>query len=180
MERAVFLDRDGVINKAIVKNGKPFPPASISQLELIPGVTDALQSMKQLGFKLIVITNQPDVARGTMKKSAVNEINDYLLSSLPILEINTCFHDSEENCDCRKPKPGAIVAAAKRYSIDLTSSYMIGDRWRDIEAGQRAGCRTIFIDYGYDEKQPDSADYSVTSLMGATKIIIRENCESDK
>lgn len=180
MSRAVFLDRDGVINRAIVRHGKPFPPASIHELEILPGVNDALHSLSGLGFKLIVITNQPDVSRGTMAKATVDEINNHILQSLPILEIITCFHDSKDNCDCRKPKPGAILNAAHKHSIDLCSSFMIGDRWRDVEAGQRAGCKTIFIDYGYDEKQPESYDYVTTSLSEASKIILGEECEKSK
>jgi D-glycero-D-manno-heptose 1,7-bisphosphate phosphatase len=172
--RAVFLDRDGVINKAIVRNGKPFPPSSIDELEILPGVLDALVALHQLDFKLIVITNQPDVARGTMLKSTVDDINKQILGSLPLHEIMTCFHDSHDNCDCRKPMPGAILSAAKKYSVDLANSFMVGDRWRDIEAGQRSGCKTIFIDYGYEEKQPEKYDFRVSSLLEASRLIIGE------
>ena len=169
--RAVFLDRDGVINRAVVVNGKPYPPENLQAMEILPGVPAALTALSAAGFLLIVITNQPDVARGTTLKATVDEINQYLTASLPIDECRTCFHDDSAACDCRKPLPGALLAAAKMHDIDLEKSFMIGDRWRDIEAGERAGCRTIFIDYGYDEKQPLSMNFCVKTLEEASKII---------
>ncbi len=174
MQRAVFLDRDGVINRAVVRDGKPYPPANISEIEILPGVLDALCLLRDAGFILIVVTNQPDVARGTIPMAAVEEINSYLGRCLPIDEFRTCYHDSSDGCDCRKPLPGALLAAARQYEIDLGLSYMVGDRWRDIEAGQRAGCKSIFIDYGYDEKQPESTDFRVQSLTEAAQIILVE------
>lgn len=174
MKRAVFLDRDGVINRAIIRDGKPYPPKKRADVEILPGVEDALNSLHAAGFMLIVITNQPDVARGTTTKEAVEEINHYLAHSLPIDEFRTCYHDDGNECECRKPKPGSLLAAAHQHDIDLTKSYMIGDRWRDIEAGLRAGCKNLFIDYGYAEKQPASVDYRVASLVDATNIILGE------
>ncbi|MDP3706328.1 MAG: HAD family hydrolase [Legionellaceae bacterium] len=171
---AVFLDRDGVINRSVVINGKPYAPANLAAMEILPGVPDALAALSGAGFLLIVITNQPDVARKTTSKAAVEDINTYLSNNLPIDEFRTCFHIDDDQCDCRKPSPGSLLAAATEHHIDLTHSYMIGDRWRDIEAGQRAGCKTIFIDYGYDEKQPTSMDFSVQTLMEAAQIILRE------
>jgi D-glycero-D-manno-heptose 1,7-bisphosphate phosphatase len=172
MRRAVFLDRDGVIIRAMVRAGKPYPPANLAEMEILPGVPEALGKLHDAGFMLIVVTNQPDVARGTTPKAAVEAINDYLASRLPIDEFRTCYHDSGDGCDCRKPLPGALLAAAKQHGIELGESFMVGDRWRDTEAGQRAGCKTIFIDYGYAEQQPESVDYRVSSLQEATKIII--------
>jgi len=174
MRRAVFLDRDGVINRACVREGKPYPPASLAEMEVLPGVAQALAALREAGFLLIVVTNQPDVARGTASREVVEEMNKHLAARLPIDEFRTCFHDSGDGCDCRKPLPGALLAAAKIHGIDLGQSYMVGDRWRDTEAGRRAGCKTIFIDYGYDEKQPESVDYRVRSLMEATQIILGE------
>lgn len=174
MRRAVFLDRDGVINRAMVRDGKPYPPANLGEMEILPGVSDALAALHDAGFMLIVVTNQPDVARGTTPMAVVEEMNNYLAGCLPIDEFRTCYHDGSDGCDCRKPLPGAIIAAASKHGIDLGESSMVGDRWRDIEAGQRAGCRTIFIDYGYLEKQPESFDYRVDSLGEAAKIILGE------
>ena len=172
--KAVFLDRDGVINKAIVKDQKPFPPANLSELEILPDVDLALNNLHDNGYMLIVITNQPDVARGVTEHKIVEEINSFLQRCLPLDEILCCFHDNSDNCECRKPKPGAILDAGKRYNIDLAKSYMVGDRWRDIEAGTAAGCTTIFLDYGYNEKQPLYLDYRVRSLYEASQIILGE------
>ena len=174
MRRAVFLDRDGVINRAVVRDGKPYPPANLGEMEILPGVAAALIMLHEAGFILIVVTNQPDVARGITSKKVVHEINKFLTDCLPIDEFRTCYHDSGDGCDCRKPLPGALLKAAKQHDIDLCSSYMIGDRWRDTEAGQRAGCQTIFIDYGYSEIQPESVTHRVRSLFEAAQIILKE------
>jgi D-glycero-D-manno-heptose 1,7-bisphosphate phosphatase len=174
MRRTVFLDRDGVINRAVVRDGKPYPPSSVEETEILPGVAEALVSLRHAGYLLIVVTNQPDVARGTTSKASVEAINSYLSSRLALDEFRTCYHDSADQCECRKPRPGALLAAATEHSIDLEQSFMVGDRWRDIEAGERAGCKTIFVDYGYDEKQPESPSFTVTSLLEASKIILEE------
>ena len=172
MQKAVFLDRDGVINRAVVRDRKPYPPANLAALEVLPGVWGAMQSLRNAGWLLIVITNQPDVARGTTLRADVEGINQYLQQCLPIDEIRTCYHDSEDGCACRKPLPGALLAAAKTFDIDLAVSYMVGDRWRDVEAGKRAGCKTIYIDYGYAEKQPEVVNHRVQSLTEAADIIL--------
>ena len=174
MQRAIFLDRDGVINRAKVHRGKPYPPANLAAMELLPGVPIALQALKTDGWMLIVVTNQPDVARGTISRNVVDEINTHLKDNLPIDEFRTCYHDSADGCECRKPLPGLLLAAACEHNIDLKRSFMVGDRWRDVEAGQQAGCKTVFIDYGYAEKQPKSFDYKVQSLQEAAIIIIGE------
>jgi D-glycero-D-manno-heptose 1,7-bisphosphate phosphatase len=171
--RAVFLDRDGVLNRSLLKNGKPNPPSSLKELEIIPHVPEALAILKNAGFLLICVTNQPDVARGKQKREIVEAIHKKLLDLLCLEEILTCYHDDSDHCQCRKPLPGLLLEAAEKYSIDLSQSYMVGDRWRDIEAGERAGCYTIFIDYGYQEKQPSfPARYQVKSLIEAASWII--------
>ena len=170
MVRAVFLDRDGVINRAEVRNGKPYPPASIDDLEVLAGVAEGLQALREAGFRLIVITNQPDVARGWQMKETVEAMHARLRETLPLDEIMACYHDGDA-CDCRKPKPGALLDAARRHHIDLGASFMIGDRWRDVEAGQRAGCVSYFIDYGYAERQPEPPFIRVRSLLEAAVAI---------
>ena len=172
MQKAVFLDRDGVINRALVRDGKPYPPANLAALEILPGVGTAMQSLHNAGWLLIVVTNQPDVARGKTPRADVEAINQNLQQCLPIDEFHTCYHDSDDGCACRKPLPGALLAAAKKFDIDLTASYMVGDRWRDTAAGERAGCKTIFIDYGYAEKQPETVNHRVQSLAEAADIIL--------
>ena len=174
MRRAVFLDRDGVINRAEVRDGKPYPPVSLAAMEILPGVPEALRALHAEGWLLIVVTNQPDVARGTAKRADVEAINRHLQEALSIDEFRTCYHDAGDGCDCRKPAPGALLAAAGAHGIDLQRSFMVGDRWRDVEAGVRAGCKTVFIDYGYAEKQPQSFDFKVLSLREAAAIILGE------
>ena len=178
MKKAVFLDRDGVINAAFVVEGKPVPPRTLLDLHILPGVDIALKNLQAAGWLLIVVTNQPDVARGKVTQASVEEINTKLSQILPLSDFRVCYHDSDDHCECRKPLPGAILAASRDYVIDLKCSYMIGDRWRDIEAGKNAGCMTIFIDYGYIEKQPKSPDHKVTSLLEASKLILGENNEN--
>jgi len=172
MRRAVFIDRDGVINRAVVRNGKPYPPSGLGEVEILPGVADAMNDLGLQGWMLIVVTNQPDVARGTKSREEVEAINQYLQAVLPIDEIRTCYHDNGDGCNCRKPLPGALVDAAALHSIDLSASYMVGDRRGDIEAGQSAGCKTFFIDYGYAEPQPVTVNFRVMSLLEAAEIIL--------
>ena len=174
MNRAVFLDRDGVINRAIVRNGRPYPPANLGELEILPGVSEALKKLHAADYLLIVVTNQPDVARGSAKKVDIEQMNSQLSLQLPLDDIKICYHDSSDGCFCRKPMPGALLEAAKEHDIDLSKSFMVGDRWRDIEAGQRAGCKTFFVNYRYTEKQPEMPDFIVSSLLEAQKIILGE------
>jgi D-glycero-D-manno-heptose 1,7-bisphosphate phosphatase len=172
-QRAVFLDRDGVINRAILRNGKPYPPADVSEFEILPDVPDALARLKREGFALIVVTNQPDVARGTATMALLDCFHDLIRAQLPVDDILSCVHDDADNCACRKPKPGMLLEARDRFGLQLGSSFMVGDRWRDVETGQNAGCRTVFIDYGYSEQRPrQAADYVCGGLSEAADWII--------
>jgi D-glycero-D-manno-heptose 1,7-bisphosphate phosphatase len=173
MRQAVFLDRDGVISRPIVREGKPYPPHSLAELELLPGVGEALRALKAGGYCLVVVTNQPDIARGTALKTVVDSMNDWLKSVLPLDAVRTCAHDDRDRCHCRKPLPGLITQAARELRVECKASYMIGDRWRDIEAGRRAGCKTFFVDRGYDEQAPETYDFRVASLPDAARIILR-------
>jgi len=171
--KAVFLDRDGVLNQAVVRNGKPYPPASAAELVLAPHSNKALQELRAQGFLLLVVTNQPDVAKGITTRLAVEEINRKLASELPVDDVFVCYHQDTDHCDCRKPKPGMILEGARKHNVDLEESFMVGDRWRDVEAGQNAGCRTLFIDGGYEERQPvRPADARVHTLKEAADWII--------
>ena len=178
MARAVFLDRDGVINRAVIRDGKPYPPRSLAELELLPGVPEALQLLHDAGLLLIVVTNQPDVARGTQTKEAVEAMHDSLRASLPIDAVRACYHDGD-GCNCRKPKPGFLFDAQDEFGVELHSSYMVGDRWRDIEAGQRAGCACLFVDNSYNERQPDEPFIRVTSLLHAAQWIIANRLKTE-
>jgi D-glycero-D-manno-heptose 1,7-bisphosphate phosphatase len=170
--RAVFLDRDGVLNRAFVRDGKPFPPSSIDELEILPGVPEALGRLKRAGFILIVVTNQPDVARGQTSRDAIERIHARLRAKLPLDEIRVCYHDDRDECECRKPKPGLLMNAAHDLKIEMKASYMVGDRWRDIEAGRRAGCRPLLVDHGYEEDRRVQPDARVGSLAEAADWIL--------
>ncbi len=170
---AVFLDRDGVLNRAVVRHGKPLPPTSLDELEILPGTASSLLDLKAHGFDLYVITNQPDVARGTRTRESIEAIHRQLASALPIDAIFVCYHDDKDDCDCRKPRPGLILEAQRKHNIDLGRSFFVGDRWRDIDAGHATGCKTILIDYGYDEhKSALPPDAVVKSLREAADWII--------
>jgi len=173
MRRAVFLDRDGVVNRAFLREGKPYPPATLSDLRVLPGVREACHKLREAGFALILVTNQPDIARGTVPAEQVAEINVRLQRYLQLDDIRVCPHDDEAKCACRKPQPGLLIQAAETWDIELPASYVVGDRWRDVEAGHRAGCRAIFVDRGYRERQPDGPFLRVRSLAEAANWILR-------
>ena len=177
MTRAVFLDRDGVLNRAVIRDGLPFPPRSVQDLEVLPGVPEALALLKEAGFRLVVITNQPDVARGTQTRDEVEAINSELRRVLPLDAVKVCYHDDADHCDCRKPAPGMILEAAAEMDVDLSRSYTVGDRWRDIEAGSRAGTTTILVQNDYPEKRPGSTAASVKSLREAAAWIMAREKE---
>lgn len=174
--QAVFLDRDGVLNDAILSEGRPYPPANLDELRISDGAEDALTRLKEAGFLLIVVTNQPDVGRGTQTREAVEEMNRELARVLPIDEFAVCWHDGREPCPCRKPAPGMVLEAAQRHHIDLSRSYLIGDRWRDIDCGHAAGVRTVWIDRGYAERGPEHPPaFRCASLADAVDFILGES-----
>lgn len=174
MRSAVFLDRDGVLNLPVIREGKPYPPESVDELETVPGAREALVSLRKAGFCLIMVTNQPDVARGNQDREVVEVMNNRLREELGLDAVYVCYHDDVDACDCRKPKPGMLTEAARSLHLDLSSSFMVGDRWRDMKAGHGAGCRTVFIDYGYDEALTVHPDKTVRSLKEAVTWILAE------
>ena len=178
--RAVFLDRDGVLNRVVLREGKPYPPSGIETLRLLHGVREACRSLREAGFLLILATNQPDIGRGTADVTKVSTIHNYLQRYLSLADVKVCPHDDADECDCRKPKPGLLLAAARDWGIDLAASYFVGDRWRDVEAGQRAGCRAVFIDYNYREKRPEAPFLTVRSLRDAAFRILEEGLLEQK
>ena len=173
---AVFLDRDGVINRALEREAKPYPPTSLAEFEILPEVPAACAKLKAAGFLLIVSTNQPDVGRGTLRQEIVETIHAHMLAQLPIDRVEVCFHAGKglSDCDCRKPKPGMLLHAARELGIDLAQSWMVGDRWRDVDCGHAAGCKTIFIDRGYAEELKQKPDFSARHLGEATDIILAQ------
>jgi len=173
--RAVFLDRDGVLNRAIVREGKPYPPACRQEMELVMDAASCLERLKDMGFQLIVVTNQPDVARGTQKREEVEAMHAWMQERLAVDEFRVCYHDDGEQCQCRKPKAGLLMEAMAEHGLDLARSYMVGDRWRDIDAGATAGCRTVWIDSNYNERGPSRpADVRVKSLAEAVDWIYEQ------
>ncbi|MEW6248870.1 MAG: HAD family hydrolase [Nitrospirota bacterium] len=170
MTRAVFLDRDGVINAAVVREGRPYPPATLGDFRILPGVPQALRDLRDAGFLLIVVTNQPDVARGLQRRDIVEAMHERLRRELPIDDIQVCY---EAESSRYKPKPGMLLDAAKERDIDLSRSYMVGDRWRDVDCGRAAGCFTIFIDRGYSETLREAPDATCADLPEAVAIILR-------
>lgn len=167
----MFLDRDGVINRAIIRGGKPFPPDTVGELEILPGVREALLQTHEAGFANVVVTNQPDVATGKQQRAVVEEMHDLLRRELAIDDIRVCYHTDANQCECRKPKPGMLLDAARELDLDLPSSFLVGDRWRDIGAAHAAGCAAFFIDYHYEEQRPLPPYTAVASLREAVQLI---------
>lgn len=165
--KAVFLDRDGVINRAKLVEGKSYPPQHLCEFEILPGVEKACKQFKDLGYLLVVVTNQPDVSTGIQSKTVVEEMHHLVRTLLPVDAIYVCFHVDADRCQCRKPEPGMLLQAAKEHQIDLTKSILVGDRWKDVAAGQKVGCRCFFIDYGYSEPKPIAPFETVASLEAA-------------
>jgi D-glycero-D-manno-heptose 1,7-bisphosphate phosphatase len=174
MNKAVFLDRDGVLNDVVLRDGKPYAPSRLEDLHIDPDAPTGLARLKQAGYLLIVVTNQPDVARGLQTCAVVEAMDAAVGAALPIDEFRVCYHDDPDNCPCRKPKPGLLLDAAKAHDIDLSKSFMVGDRWRDIDAGAAAGVRTVWIDRGYKEHGPAlPPDYRCAGLRDALEWILQ-------
>lgn len=173
--QAVFLDRDGVINRALAREGKPYPPTRLEEFEIFPEVFEACAKLKAAGFLLIVATNQPDVGRGTLPQRTVEDIHAFMCRQLPIDRVEVCYHSGRGHpeCDCRKPRSGMLLRAARDLGIGLGRSWMVGDRWRDIDCGHAAGCRTIFIDRGYTESLRQSPHFRAHNLLEAANIILQ-------
>ena len=173
MKRAVFLDRDGVLNSVLLKEGVPHPPENVEDLKVLPGVLEALFIFKKLNYEIVVVTNQPDVSRERVSREIVDSINASLGKMLEIGHFYVCPHDDLDHCTCRKPSPGLLVQAAKDLGIELSTSFMIGDRWRDVDAGNNAGCeQTYFINRHYDEPLPSKPYSEVKSLSEAVEKIL--------
>jgi D-glycero-D-manno-heptose 1,7-bisphosphate phosphatase len=179
-QKAVFLDRDGVLNIPEFREGRSFAPRTLAAFKLAPDAPSSLQRLKDAGFALIVVTNQPDIGKGLLSSEILNRMHDVMRKNLPLDEVEVCPHIREDSCDCRKPKPGMILSSAARMDIDLARSYMVGDRSSDVEAGKAAGCKTIFIDLAYTAEAPPAApDKVVTSLAGAVDWILDDSVRTD-
>ncbi len=172
LNRAVFVDRDGVINGSILRNGRPYPPRDRNEFYILDGVEAATTSLRKAGFILVVVTNQPDLSRGLTTKSFIESVHSEITQRTGISHFYVCSHLDEDHCVCRKPKPGLILRAAHELQLELKSSFLVGDRWRDIEAGNSVGCKAFFIDNDYQEKRPEPPFYGVRSLLDASRLIL--------
>jgi D-glycero-D-manno-heptose 1,7-bisphosphate phosphatase len=185
MNKAVFLDRDGVINEILVVEGKPVTPKKVEDFRILPGVKEALTAVKEGGYRILVVTNQPDIPRGALTLEELERMHVILSRSLPIDRIYMCLHDNDDGCECRKPKPGMLLQAAEEWDLDLSASYMIGDRWKDIEAGAKAGCTTILVkslcsteQYHHGRRRTVCPDHAVRDLAEAVRIILAEKVKT--
>jgi D-glycero-D-manno-heptose 1,7-bisphosphate phosphatase len=173
---AVFLDRDGVLNRSILRGNVTHPPSTLEEFEFLPGVHQATRRLATAGFALVVVTNQPDVARGIQTRAQVEQMNALIRESLPVLDVLTCYHDSGDNCDCRKPRPGMLTGAARRWGLDLSRSFMVGDRWSDVAAGQAAGCQALLVLTPQSELERCRPVHCVHDLAEAADWILSFSC----
>jgi D-glycero-D-manno-heptose 1,7-bisphosphate phosphatase len=164
-----------VINESIVVSGKPYSPIIPDNFKLLAGVKEALKDLRKAGYLNVIVTNQPDVSTGKQSKSNIEAIHNMLCRELPIDLVMVCYHVDEDNCLCRKPRSGMLIEAAIKLGIDISQSFMVGDRWRDVACGQEAGCKEVFfIDYGYNERTPEAPFTRVDSLLMCAKKIIEK------
>jgi D-glycero-D-manno-heptose 1,7-bisphosphate phosphatase len=177
MRRAVFVDRDGVLNEALVREGRPHPPSTVAELRYLPGVRERLAELKHLDMLVVCVSNQPDVARQCAARASVEEINARIRAELPLDDLLVCYHDDHDQCSCRKPRPGLLLQASAQLGIDLGRSFMIGDRWKDVACGAAAGCSTVFIDYRYSEpyQGPAPTHTSATAAEALDYVIAQIN-----
>ena len=172
---AVFLDRDGVICQTYILNAKPYAPRRLEDFKFMPNSRCSVMKLKQAGFIVVVATNQPDIGNGFVTLEVVKKMHQKLIEKTMVDDVFLCPHRQDEGCKCRKPKPGMLFDASEKHGIDLSKSFMVGDRASDIEAGRRAGCRTIFIDRHYAEAHPPNPDATVSSLQKAVSYILKNH-----
>lgn len=178
MGEAVFLDRDGVLNRGYVRDGKSYAPRTIKDFKLLPYAIKSVEKLREIGFLVIVVTNQPDIDNGLVSMEVVNEMHALLRKKAKVNDIFLCPHSKDKNCSCRKPKAGMLINAAIKHNIDLKKSFIIGDRASDIQAGLAAGCRTIFLNRSYKEPKPVSQEKTFLSINSATDYIITQKTQT--
>ena len=169
-QRTVFLDRDGVINKTVFRDGRPTSPRNLAEFEIDDSVKESLKRLRAAGFKLFVVTNQPDIARGLMPRESLRLMTGRIMATLEVDEVRVCPHDDRDGCGCRKPKPGMLVDLAREHGVELSESYLIGDSWKDTLAASAAGCRSIILDRPYNQGAP--ATCRVANLAKAVELIL--------
>jgi D-glycero-D-manno-heptose 1,7-bisphosphate phosphatase len=175
MNRSVYLDRDGVLIQHRVVDGKPCAPSNIADIIIQEEVLEACKRLKTAGYLLVMVTNQAAIANGVIDKAQAESINSYLELTLKLDAVEMCSHGQNDNCVCRKPKPYMLEKAAKSLDIDLINSFMIGDRWSDIEAGEKAGCKTIYIkNSNYEDNVLFVPDFIANNLKDAADWILKQ------
>ena len=174
LTRAVFLDRDGVINQALIRDGRPFSPTKLDEFSWVDGIKEAAHELKRAGYRLFCATNQPDVGRGLQERQVVESFHSTILRCLPVDKIYVCYHDDRDGCACRKPRPGMLLEASREYGLNLGESWLVGDRWKDIDAGYAAGCRTVFVNYNYGEHLNRPPDHTIRCIEQLSPLIIGE------
>ncbi len=170
MKRAVFFDRDGVLNRSLVREGRAYAPLTLDEFAILPEAAEAVALVRQAGFIAIVVTNQPEVARGQLSWATLTAMHQHLRAVVPVDAIYVCPHDPTDGCECHKPQPGLLQQAARDWNLDLSASFLIGDRWRDMGAGRAAGCYTILIERAYS--QTVERDYQTKELYSAIQHIL--------
>lgn len=174
MRQAVFLERDGVLDRLVEREDGLHPPASPAEIEIVDDVPSALAALEAAGFLLVAVTNQPEVAQGAVSQGAVEEVNAWLVDALPLARVFTCYHLPVDNCSCRKPWPGLLFTAAKELGIDLKQSVLVGATWPDLEPGRRAGCRTVRVGPRPLQPAPAPPDHDAYSLGEAVPWILAQ------
>jgi D-glycero-D-manno-heptose 1,7-bisphosphate phosphatase len=170
VNRAVFLDRDGVINQVIIRDGEVFSPRSREEFLFIEESVQAIKYLKKAGFIVIVVTNQPDIARKRLSSDDLQWMTGKIMEVTEVDDIVICYHDDSDACPCRKPKAGMLLESSKKWKVDLSRSFMIGDTWKDVKVGQNAGCIPILLDAPYNKDVV--CNLRVSSLTEALQIVL--------
>lgn len=172
IRRAVFLDRDGVLNPVVMRSGSPASPRGLDEFSLAPGAGAQVARLREAGYLVIVVTNQPDVARGLLPEKDLEAMHQVLADEARPDEIRFCPHDDHHQCACRKPKPGMLTQAAADHGIDLAASWLVGDGYKDMEAARAAGVRAVLIDADYNARV--EAPQRVADLTEAVDLILEQ------
>ena len=169
---AVFLDRDGIMNRLVVRDGIRVSPRVFEDFHLLPGVAEAVKTLKQAGFLAVVVTNQPDIARGFLDAAELDRMHEMLRQAVAVDAIYVCCHDDADGCDCRKPKPGLLLRAAEEWRINLNNSFVLGDSWKDIMAGRAAACTTLLVKIEGQVYSGPAPDFAASDLSEAVRIVL--------
>ncbi len=170
--RTAIFDRDGVINRIVMRDGAPASPRNMEEFIIDPEAPAALGRLKAAGFRIYVASNQPDLARSNVAPEIIDAMTAAILAALPIEAVRICPHDDGDGCDCRKPRPGMLLGLARDFGFDLHGAFMIGDTWKDVHAGRAAGCATILLERDYNRGVV--ADFKAAALSAAIDLILAD------